>query len=80
MTHKFKQGDAVQLKSGGAVMTVRCIIGDGTYPAIEEPFKLAGNKAGDVLCEWHEKKKPQARAYPPEMLTAAGAGFSSYPR
>lgn len=64
----FKTGDVVRLKSGGAEMTVRCVIGDERYPTIEEPYKLAGYREGDVICEWQYRSKPQAAAYHPDQL------------
>jgi uncharacterized protein YodC (DUF2158 family) len=70
----FKTGDIVQLKTGGARMTVRCILGDGQYPDIEEPFRLSGNKQGDVVCQWHDAKKTQcAAAYHPDQLVNASS-------
>lgn len=66
----FGTGDVVQLKSGGVVMTVRLVIGDGRYPSLEEPYKLAGYAVGDVLCEWQDGKKPKAAAYHPDQLVA----------
>jgi len=67
----FKTGDLVKLKSGGAKMTVRLIIGDGQYPTIEEPYKLGGYKPGDVLCEWQSRNVAKAQAYHPEQLEYA---------
>lgn len=67
----FKTGDLVKLKSGGVVMTVRCILGDGKYPQIEEPFRLVGYADGDVLCEWQASKKQQAASYHPDQLVFA---------
>ena len=64
----FETGDKVKLKSGGSEMTVRCVIGDGKYPQLEEPFRLIGYKEGDVLCEWHDGKKQASAAYHPEQL------------
>ena len=64
----LKTGDTVKLKSGGTPMTVRCIIGDGQYPEIEEPYKLVGYKYGDVLCEWQRGKKQEAAAYNLDQL------------
>ena len=67
----FKTGDLVKLKSGGASMTVRCILGDGQYPTLEEPYLLGGYNKGDVLCEWQLRNKAEAAAYHPEQLEYA---------
>lgn len=67
----FKTGDLVKLKSGGVLMTVRCTLGDGQYPAIEEPFRLAGYKNGDVLCKWQANMKQHAASYHPDQLVPA---------
>jgi uncharacterized protein YodC (DUF2158 family) len=70
----FKVGDLVKLKSGGAKMVVRCILGDGTHPTFEEPYRLGGSKDGDVLCEWQDGKTPRAQTYDPAQLEHYGAG------
>ena len=69
---KFKTGDRVQLSVGGPQMVVRCVLGDGKYAQIEEPYRLAGYADGDVLCEWQVRGKQAAAAYHPDQLVLAG--------
>jgi uncharacterized protein YodC (DUF2158 family) len=64
----FKVGDRVEISTLGLELSVRFVIGDGTYPKLEEPYRLAGYSPGDVVCEWLEGKKQKAAAYHPSQL------------
>ncbi|MEQ1632895.1 MAG: DUF2158 domain-containing protein [Planctomycetota bacterium] len=54
MEKQFKEGDIVCLKSGGPEMTVRD----------------AGNKTGNVICQWFAGKKLEQGYFSPATLVA----------
>jgi uncharacterized protein YodC (DUF2158 family) len=57
LMHKFKEGDRVQLKTGGPVMTVHSVPGN---PSIRY-----------VNCQWHEDKKLREARFLPGSLEYA---------
>ena len=46
----FKEGDVVQLNSGGMKMTVNYVVGSGGEH--DNMFKISGYADADVSCEW----------------------------
>jgi len=51
----FKEGDVVQLNSGGMKMTVNYVVGSGGEH--DGMFKISGYTDGDVSCEWFSNNK-----------------------
>lgn len=53
---KLKQGDVVQLNSGGPKMSVVRFIGADTsnfqLTTVDEVLKMGGFTDGDVVCQW----------------------------
>ena len=65
----LRQGDVVCLNGSATHMAVLMIIGvEGNPPMWEEPYKLGGYKATDVVCQWHEKTKLRTQCFPRTML------------
>lgn len=55
---EFKNGDVVELKSGGPKMTITRFIGEdktGPITMQDKAYKMAGYKDGDVICQWFDK-------------------------
>lgn len=67
----FKQGDTVQLKSGGPKMTVMRIFGEGEATVGDEFAKLKGAKKGDVICKWFVGTEPKDDVFPVDALKKA---------
>jgi len=76
---KFKVGDLVQLKSGGAVMVVEYIEISQAWE--EQEYDDDGELTGQIIkheesigihCRWHDKEdRPQHKVYDTEILVKA---------
>lgn len=68
----FKNGDIVQLKSGGPQMTIQRIIGtDKSHfmiKAADEFLKTQGFNDGDVVCQWFNGNKLENGTFKIESL------------
>lgn len=61
MANKYKNGDVVELISGGPSMTISESPGDTTAAY---PHKVRS----DYLCEWFKGATPSSRGYPEHVL------------
>ena len=67
----FTVGSVVQLKSGGAKMTIQRFIGNASHPlsmTVDERFQIGGFEIGDPICQWFEGSELKAEAFPRESL------------
>lgn len=66
---EFNTGEKVQLISGGPEMTVRGIVGDGSFSRDESYLQVKrGFKDGDIYCQWFNGSKLEGAAFRREML------------
>lgn len=63
----FKEGDVVQLNSGGMEMTVNYVVGTGGEH--DDMFKISGYKDGDVSCEWFNNNKIEKGMFKSSTIT-----------
>ncbi len=62
----LKEGDVVQLNSGGEKMTVSYVVGNGHH---DDMFKLQGFDDGDVVCQWFSGKEVKEKVFKSIMLS-----------
>lgn len=67
---ELKTGDKVQLVSGGPEMTVRGIVGDGSFSKEENYIQISVKRLneGDVYCQWFDGSKLEEAAFRVLML------------
>lgn len=61
----LKEGDVVELNSGGEKMTISYVVGNGNH---DDKFKMQGFNDGDVVCQWFSGKEVKEKVFKSIML------------